>query len=168
MAIDYRMATAANIAAMKALLFAHGKNQWNFIPEPYVDAELGLLNGNDAMAVLARDEGEIIGFAISLLEDACPNFLEKYSALAGLMFVGDVVVHADYHGKGVGSELLKRSLETARDSGITKIYISRHEENLASAGMMRKAGFVETETYHDPLKRTSGSCNTTVMEYLIS
>ncbi len=48
------------------------------------------------------------------------------------------------------------------DEGIEDVYIDRHEENLASAGMMRKAGFVELETYADPARRPNGSGRSTV------
>ena len=47
----------------------------------------------------------------------------------------------------------------------TALLIDRHEENLASAGMMRKAGFVTLKTYLDLERRDYGSRKTTVMAY---
>ena len=46
--------------------------------------------------------------------------------------------------------------------GVDAVFVDRHEENLASAGMMRKAGFTEVETYADPRRRPHGSGRTTV------
>jgi len=46
--------------------------------------------------------------------------------------------------------------------GADVVFIDRHEENLASAGMMRAAGFVEIDTYADPRRRPHGSGRTTV------
>jgi hypothetical protein len=49
------------------------------------------------------------------------------------------------------------------DAQCEKVYIERHEENLASAGMMRKASFKLVGTFYDPQKRTAGSRNTSVL-----
>jgi hypothetical protein len=48
------------------------------------------------------------------------------------------------------------------------LLIDRHEENLASAGMMRKAGFTELRTFVDLQRRDYGSRKTTVMGYPLS
>lgn len=48
-------------------------------------------------------------------------------------------------------------------NGGHEIYIERHEENLASAGMMYKLGFDIVETFYDPEKRDHGSRNTAIM-----
>ncbi|KZN44401.1 hypothetical protein [Pseudoalteromonas luteoviolacea] len=45
--------------------------------------------------------------------------------------------------------------------------IERHEENLASAGMMKNAGFTIYETFHDPDKRSSGRQNSVVLGYIL-
>jgi L-amino acid N-acyltransferase YncA len=46
--------------------------------------------------------------------------------------------------------------------GLKDVYIDRHEENAASAGMMRKGGFVEVDTFAEPARRPHGSGRTTV------
>ncbi len=58
--------------------------------------------------------------------------------------------------------LLKQALALLAAQGVYTVYIDRHEENAASAGMMRKAGFVEIDTFAEPARRPHGSGRTTV------
>ena len=82
-------------------------------------------------------------------------------------YVGEAVVHREHAGKGLGSRLLKEVLAALAGEDCKEIYIERHEENLASAGMMRKAGFTEVATFDDPQRRSSGSRRTTVCRIIL-
>ncbi len=64
-----------------------------------------------------------------------------------------------------GAEMASGAGMVAGAKGTTALLIDRHEENLASAGMMRKAGFVTLKTYLDLERRDYGSRKTTVMAY---
>jgi hypothetical protein len=61
--------------------------------------------------------------------------------------------------------LLREALAVLSTMDVDAVFIDRHEENLASAGMMRRAGFVEIETYADPRRRPHGSGRTTVCRF---
>ena len=148
---------------MKSLLLSHGRNEWNYISEESINRQFQNLKKNMAQAILAEDI-EIVGFAILLFQDACPEKYAKYESLGNIACIGDVVVNKNYSGKGIGSKLLSKSIALAKRQNISTIFIERHEENLASAGMMRKAGFEIVETFYDPGKRHSGSRNTTVQK----
>ena len=113
-------------------------------------------------AVLA-EESEITGFAILIFKEACPSQLSQYSNLSTMAYINDVVVNMNYSGKGIGSRLLHKAIELAKKAQCEKVYIARHEENLASAGMMRKASFQIVDSYYDPNKRTTGSRKTSVL-----
>lgn len=78
-----------------------------------------------------------------------------------------MVVHHDYSGRGIGSQLLNKIIAKASDFNATKVLLDRHEENAPSAGMMRKAGFVEISTFSDEDRRISGSRKTTVLGFNI-
>jgi L-amino acid N-acyltransferase YncA len=79
--------------------------------------------------------------------------------------VAEVVVHNDYSGRGIGSQLLNTIIAKAPDLGARKVLLDRHEENAPSAGMMRRAGFVEICTFSDLDRRHSGSRKTTVLSF---
>lgn len=68
-----------------------------------------------------------------------------------------------HRGKGLGCKLLLEAVSLAGGVGCRAVYIERHEENAASAGMMRNVGFEEVDKFYDPQKRSSGSGNTTVL-----
>lgn len=147
---------------MRELLLREGPNEWNYITDASIAQQFQLINQGKAIPVLA-EATSIVGFAILIIKEACPAKLSKYAALSNIAYINDVVVDSSQSGKGLGSQLLKESIKLAGNEKCTNVYIERHEENLASAGMMRKAGFELVETFHDPDKRTSGSRNTSVL-----
>ena len=161
MKIHSRLLGETDFKQMREVLLRDGPNEWNYITNESIDLQFQLIREGKALAVLA-EENEIAGFAVLILKEACPSKLRKYSDLSTLAYINDVVVSMNHSGKGIGSTLLKEAVKYARKEQCEKIYIERHEENLASAGMMRKADFQLIDTFHDPKIRTSGSKKTSV------
>jgi len=162
MKIHSRQLNETDFKTMRKLLLKEGPNEWNYITDESIDHQFQLINQGKAFAVIA-EETSIVGFAVLIIKDACPAKLSKYSVLLEVAYINDVVVASSQSGKGLGSKLLKESIKLAGNENCTYVYIERHEENLASAGMMKKAGFELVETFQDPKKRTTGSRNTSVL-----
>ncbi|MEM1114342.1 MAG: GNAT family N-acetyltransferase [Pseudomonadota bacterium] len=162
MKVHSRKPTSQDFQAMRKLLLNEGPNEWNYITDESIDRQFQLIEDGKALAVLAEAE-EIAGFAVLILKDACPEKLSNYADLADIAYINDVVVAANHSGKGLGSELLAVSIKLAANEKCDAVYIERHEENMASAGMMRKAGFELVETFYDPDKRAAGSRRTSVL-----
>jgi ribosomal protein S18 acetylase RimI-like enzyme len=162
MKIHSRKLNTADFQAMKVLLIKEGKNEWNYITDASIEHQFQLVNQGKAIPVLAEERG-IVGFAVLIIKEACPAKLDKYAARSNIAYVNDVVVAASQRGKGLGSQLLQEAIKLAGNEKCSHVYIERHEENLPSAGMMRKAGFELVETFYDPHKRTAGSRKTSVL-----
>jgi ribosomal protein S18 acetylase RimI-like enzyme len=162
MKIHSRQLDETDLQTMRELLIKEGSNEWNYITDESIDHQFQLLNQGKALAVIA-EEASIVGFAVLLIKEGAPSKLSKYSVLSDIAYINEVVVSSSQSGKGLGSQLLKESIKLAGNEKCTNVYIERHEENLASAGMMRKAGFELVETFYDPNKRTTGSRNTSVL-----
>ena len=162
MKVHSRQLNVADFEQMKNILFRDGLNEWNYITDESIEQQFQLIRDKRALAVLA-EESEIIGFAILIFKEACPSQLSQYSNLSTMAYINDVVVNMNYSGKGIGSRLLHKAIELAKKAQCEKVYIARHEENLASAGMMRKASFKIVDSYYDPNKRTTGSRKTSVL-----
>ncbi len=162
MKIQVREPGSSDFELMERLILAEGPNEWNYITQESIDSQFELIRAGQACAVLLEDT-EILGFAVLMFGTACPSKLEKYCVLAEIAYIGDVVVSSLHSGKGYGSALLEASIAEAESRGVATVYIERHEENLASAGMMKKAGFSLVECFHDPEKRSAGTRNTVVM-----
>ncbi|WP_421856012.1 GNAT family N-acetyltransferase [Marinomonas sp.] len=167
--IVFRPAALEELADVKALLWDQGPNEWNYLTEEGVDAEFSLIEQGTAAAMVAvdSDKDQIIGFAILMDGKVSPDYLTKYSALNELCYIGDVIVSNAYSGQGIATKLLECCIEKSKEKRASVVLIERHEENLASAGMMRKAGFKVVETFYDPEKRSVGSRNTSILEYCI-
>jgi L-amino acid N-acyltransferase YncA len=165
--ITLRAANAGDIAAMTAFLFEHGTNQWNFLPADDVAAHLGAIAAGKTRAVLAESDGQLLGFVTFMVARSMARYQSRKHVGYPHGYVGEAVVHRGHVGKGLGSRLLKEALVRLANEGFKEIYIERHEENLASAGMMRKAGFEEVATIDDPQRRASGSRRTTVCRIIL-
>lgn len=163
MKIHSRILEEIDFKKIKELLFKDGINEWNYITEESINNQFQLIKEGKASAILA-EENEIIGFAILIHEESCLYKFRKYGTLSSTACINDVVVSMSHSGKGIGSKLLNMCISVAGQRELNTVYIERHEENLASAGMMRKAGFQIIDTFYDPKKRFSGSKNTTVLK----
>ncbi|MFM6992877.1 MAG: N-acetyltransferase family protein [Rhodoferax sp.] len=151
-----------HLPALQALIVDHGANVWNYLPEDGIRAHIDDIAHGRAHGVLALDDGQILGAVTFGLSSGFDRYL--HAPLQGRLqgYVNEAVVRRDQAGRGLGTRLLKEALATLATMGVQTVFIDRHEENRASAGMMRRAGFVEVETYPDPRRRTHGSGRTTV------
>ncbi|SFK50141.1 GNAT family N-acetyltransferase [Lysobacter sp. cf310] len=156
-----RVARRADIAAIHALIREHGPSPWNYLAEPALSEHLRAI-GNGVDAVLAHlDEALVAVVTYADSDDfACYQSAGRERARHG--HIGEVVVHRDHRGAGLGARLLGEAVAQLRARGLRECYAERHEENAGSAGMMRKAGFVVVDSFHDPVRRNVGSCRTAV------
>lgn len=166
--IAVRRAGAADIDAMQTFIFEHGPNQWNFLPPPEVNAHLAAIADSKVDAVIAEIDGRMAGFVTFMASRAMLRYQSpaRLGRLHG--YVCEAVVHRAYAGRGIGSRLLAAAAAELAARGFEEIYIERHEQNLASAGMMRKTGFVEIDCFDDPARRAVGSRRTTVCRLIVS
>jgi ribosomal protein S18 acetylase RimI-like enzyme len=160
--ISIRSAHSADVPAMLPFIFEHGKNQWNYLPEADVGEHLAGIAGGKIQAVIAVIDGVMVGFVTFMSSRAQAHYREPEQRGFPHGYICEVVVHRAHVGKGIGACLLKAATIRLAEQGFTELYIERHEENIASAGMMRKAGFVEIDCFDDPARRESGSRRTTV------
>lgn len=160
--ICIRSAQSADIPSLCELIFEHGPNPWNYLPEADVRQHLQAIGDGTTAAVLAEDDSGLLGFVSyrTTRDFASHQPAERREALHA--YICEAVVRRDCAGRGLGSRLLEAAVEQLGEDGLQDIYIDRHEENAASAGMMRKAGFVELLSYEDPQRRTQGSRRSTL------
>ena len=163
--IEYRKALVEEIDKLKELLWKYGPNEWNYLTKEGVDDEFSLVQEGSASAIVATFENEIIGFSVLIDGNKSPSYLNKYASLYEMCFIGDVVVSSNYSGKGIATQLLKKCLDEAKYKEYKTVLVERHEENLASAGMMKKAGFNIIDTFYDPEKREAGSRNSVILAF---
>ena len=159
-----RKAGCADVPAMQAFIFEHGANQWNFLPEDGIAAHLADIENGATQALLAMQGAELAGLVTFMASSALAHYQSGADRRRrrGHGYICEAVVHRAHAGRGIGTQLLLEAVACLRAQGLSEIFIERHEENLASAGMMRKAGFVEIDLFDDPERRASGSCRTSV------
>ncbi|UVW35084.1 GNAT family N-acetyltransferase [SAR92 clade bacterium H455] len=162
---EYRLAKATELDQLKAFLFHHGANPWNHLPAAGVDAEFALIAKEKASALVAYSDATVVGLGIFYHPNYLPkNFLE-YSQGRSAIYIAEVVVHRDYSGQGIGTNLLKDIIQRSPRLGAEILLVDRHAENAGSAGMMLKAGFKELATFVDLDRRDFGNFSTTVLSF---
>lgn len=167
MAISFLPARTEHVPALQSLLLDHGANVWNWLPEDGIAQHMQDIAAARAQALLALDGAELAG-AVTF---CCTHSFSRYQSTARQDaphgYICEAVVRRDQAGRGLGAQLLEHAVASLKAQGLQEIYIDRHEENAASAGMMRKAGFVELETFAEPARRPHGSGRTTVCRRLL-
>lgn len=163
--LNYRKALTEEFYFLKDLIFKHGPNLWNHLPEDGINKTFALIADNHGEAVVACEGNSIIGLAIFFYPSALPENFQQYTPSEPAIYIAEVVVHGGYSGRGIGSQLLSEIIVKAQIFEAKKVLVDRHEENSPSAGMMRKAGFVEICTFTDLERRLSGSRKTTVLSF---
>ena len=156
------VASADHLQALQALIFDHGANVWNYLPEDGIREHIDDIVHGRAHGVLAMQEGAMLGAVTYCLSTDFDRHLTAPLQGRPQGYVSEAVVRRDQTGRGVGTRLLKEALASLATMGVQMVFIDRHEENLASAAMMRRAGFVELDTYADLRRRPHGSGRTTV------
>lgn len=157
-----RKATKADILDMIEIIFEHGPNQWNHLPPAEVTAHLRKVDSGEVQATVAHKEQALVGFVSFNSTTDYEQYQPQARKEKPHAYIAEAVVHRDYGGKGLGSRLLKAAVDEIYNQGFSEIYVIRHEENAASACMMRKAGFEEVVTFYDPDHRPAGSQRTTI------
>ena len=154
-----------HLAAVTDLIFAHGATVWNYLPEDGIREHLEhVVQGRDH-GVLALQDGQLLGAVTFGLSTDFDRYLPAQARGTPQGYVSEAVVRRERTGQGLGTRLLSEALAALSTMGVVAVFIDRHEENLASAGMMRRAGFTEVETYADPRRRPHGSGRTTVCRF---
>ena len=155
-------ARAEHVPVLAELIRTHGPNVWNWLPDEGVREHLRDIEQGHAHAVLALEDGGLLGAVTFCRTHGFQRYQAPERTGAEHGYVCEAVVRRDQAGRGLGAQLLRAAVQTMQAWGLQEVYIDRHEENAASAGMMRKAGFVEIDTFAEPNRRPHGSGRTTV------
>jgi ribosomal protein S18 acetylase RimI-like enzyme len=159
-------ARAEHLPALEALIFDHGANIWNYLPQDGIREHLADIAQGRAHGVLALQGETLLGAVTFGLSTDFDRYLPAPLLGSHQGHVSEAVVRRDRTGQGLGTRLLREALSALAALAAKTVFIDRHEENLASAGMMRRAGFVEIDTYADPRRHPHGSGRTTVCRFI--
>lgn len=96
----------------------------------------GMVGGDHAAVLTAKNAGQLIGFAISRHDE-------------GTVWLAWYGVHPHWRGHGVGGALLDAVEARTRAQGIHKIWCRCRTDNQPARGALRKAGFEDICTLLD-------------------
>lgn len=134
----------------------HGVNEWNYLPSHELRAHLELTRLDTVRLVAAFQSGKLVGVATYEVGDFYPHLRVNSETAEPAGYVSEVTIHRDHQSRGLGAKFLLYIADILREEGVREVFAKRHEENLGSAGMMKKVGFKIRDVFEDPI-RTSGS-----------
>jgi ribosomal-protein-alanine N-acetyltransferase len=122
--------------------------------EFYISREdlTALLRRRSVVAMVAVEEGEVVGFMIYELMNRRINLI-------------DIAVHCKHRGNGVGAQLIERLKSKLSAKRRTKITAEVRESNLDAQLFLKKQSFVGTEVLKDYFPDTNEDAF--VMHYIL-
>ena len=102
-----------------------------------------------AEVVLARKDGEVVGFAL---------FFHNFSTFLGKpgLYLEDLYVRPRWRGRGVGTALLAEAVDRARKAGCHKMALQVWPHNAAAIALYERFGFQREGYLTRHYRRRSG------------
>lgn len=147
---------------MRKLIFEHGPNPWNHLPEDGVNAHLDRVEAGTEWAVTAWAGHDLVGFVSFRVGRLFPQYEPEATRHMDHGYIVEGVVHRRFAGVGIGAALLNAAKNRLRERGVPVVYADRHEENIGSAALMAATGFEIVDTFPEPARRPHGSGKTCV------
>jgi len=162
-------ADGSDISAIEDLILKYGPSDWNYVPEEAIREHLAGIATGTVLAILAFSKPKqlIVGVATYEIGHRYPQHQPPGRVGAAHGYIAEVVVHADFAGRGIGSFLLGSAVQDLANGGMHEVYAKRHADNVPSRRMMEKVGFILVDEFDDPDIRTTGSRRTAVMRYAL-
>jgi phosphinothricin acetyltransferase len=115
--------------------------------------------GSRHPVIVAEREGQVVGW----------GSLNQFNPRRAYEYVADfsVYVEREWRGKGVGSRLLARLVELARELGYHKLVLSAFPWNEGGMALYRKFGFRTVGIYREMGKLDGRWVDTIIMEKLL-
>ncbi len=98
-----------------------------------------VINDKNCHAIVLENKiGEIVGFA------ALTTFIVPTKGRVGK--IEDVIIRETFRGKGLGSKLLDKLIEIAKEKGIVNITLTSNPSRIIARNLYQKKGFILLET----------------------
>jgi ribosomal protein S18 acetylase RimI-like enzyme len=145
-----RPATAADLPVLGRLGAALMRAHYAFDPERFIapgsNPESGYagflgtqLADNDAVVLVAEQEGTVVGYVYAALE---PMSWKELRGPAG--FIHDLVVEPSARGHGIGTALIQAALEWLESRGVPRVLLGTAARNLDAQRLFERLGFRRT------------------------
>lgn len=109
------------------------------IGEWYVDTLLEACERNKGRILVASDGDDLVGYAVVLTEVSSKDEPDEVDYIYA--YIQDIAVTPSLRGRGLGSRLLARSEEIAREAGVRWLRLSVLTENAEAVRVYERAGF---------------------------
>jgi len=150
--LTFALAAHEDLTALEEFLHENGANEWNYLPAEGVKCTFDLVRARQAEILCAftpeykSNSALCVGIGIYIVPAALPEEWKKFTNGQPTVFIVEVCVHRHHTGHGVGTQILAKIADRAMagagsgSAGAHMLLMDRHQDNAASAGMMRRVG----------------------------
>lgn len=104
--------------------------------DKYLQSLKDLLDEKNVFQMFAKDDsGTFAGYIASAEKAIRPNFL----------WIVELFIDQKYQGQGVGSSLLKQTIQEAKKKNLDGLITQTESENIPAQNLYKKMGFVEID-----------------------
>lgn len=89
----------------------------------------------------AFNTGRFYGFGY--FDEDCLVAFITFSFTGDVADLESIVIHSDYRKMGLGSSLIQKFIEKAKENSITKVFLEVRESNYTAINLYKKFGFSE-------------------------
>jgi len=100
-----------------------------------------LMRAEDTLVLVALDEGRVVGFSISQVQEYAPIWVEREA----YGFIDTMAITSDYRRQGIGKQMLGRILEWFAAQDIDRTELSVAARNQVGYSFWKKHGFQDFE-----------------------
>ena len=101
---------------------------------------LKMLKKHNSFFLVNEDSGKIVGFQYGFIDHYIVNKKRNHFG-----HLDTLIVSKDYRGKGIGTNLLKKSFQWFKDRGLKWCMLCVDNENDLAVPLYKKLGFYPTE-----------------------
>lgn len=102
-----------------------------------IDELRSMVGDKNSILVVVKDGEKIIGLTSLYI-------LQKIGQRTG--YIEDVVIDDAYRGKGLGEQLVRKTIDIAREENVGKLYLTSRPIHAAAHNLYKKVGFAVKET----------------------
>ena len=116
-------AGAHHLPALQSLIFDHGANIWNYLPEEGIREHLDDIGQGRAYGVMVLEQGQLIAAVTFGLSTDFDHYLPPQARGRPQGYVSEAVVRRDRTGQGLGTRLLRQALVELGKLGAEVVFI---------------------------------------------
>ena len=117
MKIHINQARSKEIEQLEGFFLHHGVNPFNYLPSEAIELQIQRIIAETDICLVAVGDKKMLGIAIYRQLGDLPTIFRNYIEQSNCIYLAEIVVHREFNGRGIGTNLIKKIACNAVDEG---------------------------------------------------